>query len=297
MPLFLVHGFKWPRYDILVHVLNNGLEKATADWTMTFRTSDALLAHFCMTWPDIMDELPKLRFFEHYEPSASREESMDDFAFVVDRVQECPPTLGFTTLASIAAQTQSDGDVALGKLRDNLAKEADIDWWVVYNAGEKRDYVEGGYADDKSEEEQTIEESKAKQTRKGDVDNATQTSGGLLERDDWAFKGWESSKAVNQELGLDGWEVSEAEKPAQEQANYELGLSKTDTYQNNEKPTINEEKPSKAAKQDSEESATNERKSSKTAKQDKEAENKVLSPSSPFVLHPNTNTSSSLSAA
>lgn len=209
MPLYLVHGFKWPRYDILVHVLSNGLEAATPDWTMSNRTSDELLAYFCITWPNIMEELPDLRFFEQYEPSENTEvDSMDNFAFVADRVQECGLSVKFATLASIAAHSHTNGAGALGELRDHLAKEADIGWWVVYNADEKREYIAGGNAAGNNDEEQAVEgnggieaqhaDAERQKIKRSDPDKATQTSGGLLEDEEPPIKERKPSKPAKQ---------------------------------------------------------------------------------------------------
>lgn len=155
MPLHLVHGFKWPRYNIIAHVLDNGLEAASPDWTMSTRTSEALKANFRLLWPNIMDDLPSLSFLEQYDPTAKLNlDRTGDFAFVVDRAKQCGLTVDFDTLEEIGLQTKGQVPGALGALRDHLVIGSEIRWWVVYHGKEEKNNVAGANEDEIDEEEQ-----------------------------------------------------------------------------------------------------------------------------------------------
>lgn len=165
MPLYLVHGFKWPRHPIVMHVINNSLEAASPDWIMSPRTSDALLTHFRTRWPRLMAQLPDLRFMEQYDPATTQpSDHRSDFAFVADRVQECGLSVDATTLTRLAQDTEDAG--ALGALRDELAKDATVGWWVVFNGDVERedmgDEEEGGAGGGEEEEEEGKGEEKQK---------------------------------------------------------------------------------------------------------------------------------------
>ncbi|KAJ8071754.1 hypothetical protein OCU04_002070 [Sclerotinia nivalis] len=46
MPTYLVHGFRWHRTNIRIHIILNDLEDASPEWLMAPRTSNALLNSF-----------------------------------------------------------------------------------------------------------------------------------------------------------------------------------------------------------------------------------------------------------
>ncbi|MCJ1461760.1 hypothetical protein MMC07_000359 [Pseudocyphellaria aurata] len=151
MPLYLVHGFKWPRVPIVMHVISNGLEAASPGWIMSSRTSEVLVTDFRKRWPRLMAELPELHFVEQYDPVANvRAETQSDFAFVADQVKECGLSVDAAMLTRIAAPKKTEDSGALAGLRDVLAKEAEIGWWIVYNGDAEREDL--GSGDDEEEE-------------------------------------------------------------------------------------------------------------------------------------------------
>lgn len=157
MPLYLVHGFKWPRVPIVMHVLNNCLEAASPDWIMSPRTSEALVTSFRKRWPRLMAKLPDLRFMEQYDSAATQPSNhASDFAFVADQVKECGLSIDATTLTCIAAPKETEDAGALGALRDILSKDAVVGWWIVYNGDAEREDL--GSGDDEEEEEGEEEE-------------------------------------------------------------------------------------------------------------------------------------------
>ncbi|CAD6454297.1 dcf12247-3ea6-4177-b5af-82bbf45488cb [Sclerotinia trifoliorum] len=46
MPTYLVHGFRWHRSNIRIHIILNDIEDASPEWLMAPRTSNALLNSF-----------------------------------------------------------------------------------------------------------------------------------------------------------------------------------------------------------------------------------------------------------
>lgn len=163
MPLYLVHGFKWRRVPIVIHVITDGLETASPDWIMSSRTSDALATNFRKRWPRLMAELPDLRFVEQYDPAATiRLDHKSDFAFVADQVKECGLSVD---AATIAAPEEGEDSGALGALRDVLSKGAEIGWWIVYNGdAEREDLGNGDDEEDEDEDEGEGEHKEMKET-------------------------------------------------------------------------------------------------------------------------------------
>ena len=99
MPIYLLHGFRWPRGSftgIRVHVVMNNVEDASAEYVQTPNSQSSLLSSFREKWPEIMKDLEaslggrQLRFIEQYDPedlSGSNSYSQP-YAFIGDRVVE-----------------------------------------------------------------------------------------------------------------------------------------------------------------------------------------------------------------
>lgn len=155
MPLYLVHGFKWDRLPIVMHVINNSLDAASPDWIMSPRTSEALVTHFRKRWPRLMAKLPDLRFMEQFDSAATQpSDHQSDFAFVADQVKECGLSIDATTLTRIAAPKETEDAGALGALRDVLSKDAVVGWWIVYNGDAEREDLGSGHDEEEEEEEE-----------------------------------------------------------------------------------------------------------------------------------------------
>ena len=71
MPTYLVHGFRWPRNLVRIHIILKNLDDAAAEWLVAPRTTLALLKNFKELYPECMQYLGKLRFVEQYDPSDS----------------------------------------------------------------------------------------------------------------------------------------------------------------------------------------------------------------------------------
>lgn len=75
MPVYLVHGFRWPREGftgIRVHAIVNNLDDCSVDYIQNEHSRADLLDSFRKAYPDIMQELEgpgrKLEFIEQYNP-------------------------------------------------------------------------------------------------------------------------------------------------------------------------------------------------------------------------------------
>lgn len=99
MPIYIVHGFRWPRHGftgIRVHILLNNLEDACAEYIQTPDSQISILQSFRQKWPEIMAELDAslvgrpLSFVEQYDPEDETGDHSfsQPYAFVADRVVE-----------------------------------------------------------------------------------------------------------------------------------------------------------------------------------------------------------------
>jgi hypothetical protein len=75
MPVYLVHGFRWPREGltgIRVHAVVHNLDDCSVEYIQNENSRTELLASFRKTYPEIMHELEgpgrKLEFIEQYNP-------------------------------------------------------------------------------------------------------------------------------------------------------------------------------------------------------------------------------------
>ena len=138
MPVYLVHGFRWPRSAIRKHIILENLDDAAPEYIVSPKASAALLENFQGKFPDIMSSLPKLRFVEQYDPQDVSESALSQpYAFVADKVELCHLSLDVTDMMEKGV-TQSCWD-ALMDLKEQLAPEQKLGWWIVYNGDELRD--------------------------------------------------------------------------------------------------------------------------------------------------------------
>ncbi|KAF2730873.1 hypothetical protein EJ04DRAFT_28880 [Polyplosphaeria fusca] len=128
MPTWLVHGFRWPRSLIRIHVILQNLDDAAPEWLLAPATSAALLANFSVLYPDIMPSLPSLRFIEQYDPNdlVSKDQP---YAYVCDQVHEV--TLGVDVDDVRGKGVANEAWEALVELRDKIAPGEKVGWFVV----------------------------------------------------------------------------------------------------------------------------------------------------------------------
>ena len=132
MTIYLVHGFRWPRKKIRVHVILNNIDDAAPDYVMSSGTPDALTANFRHLFPETMNALPDLQFVEQYDPTNdAANATLQPYAFVVDKVEQGHLNINVETVMGQGVSAAKWD--ALADLRDQIAPGEKIGWWVVYN--------------------------------------------------------------------------------------------------------------------------------------------------------------------
>lgn len=137
MPVYLLHGFRWPRQSIRVHIILNNIDDASPEYIILPSTTAALLQNFDKLYPHLTHALPGLRFVEQYDPEdIGHTASSQPCAFVADRVDICELSLDVGEVIGRGVETEKWA--ALTDLRDLLAPGEKVGWWVVYNGDEER---------------------------------------------------------------------------------------------------------------------------------------------------------------
>lgn len=137
MPTFLLHGFRWPRPLIRIHIILQNLDDAAAEWLMAPRTTATMLKNFHQIYPESMQYLPNLRFIEQYDPAdLSASAASQPFAYIADVVEEV--RLGVDIDEVRGRGLNNDQWTALMELRDKLAPEEKVGWFIVVCGDEER---------------------------------------------------------------------------------------------------------------------------------------------------------------
>ncbi|KAM3414310.1 hypothetical protein BST61_g10961 [Cercospora zeina] len=139
MPVYLLHGFKWPRPLVRIHIILQNLDDAAAEWLVSPATTDSLLDNFRALYPDQMKYLPNLRFVEQFDPEDEVSTSngpSQPFAYVADVCVEVK--LGINIDEYRGKGVTGDQWQALMELRDKIAPEERPGWFVVVCADEER---------------------------------------------------------------------------------------------------------------------------------------------------------------
>ena len=138
MPSYMVHGFRWPRQTIRCHVIYNNIDDAAPEYIISPKTSAALLESFHELYPDTMSMIPEIHFVEQYNPSdTSQRATSQPHAFVADKVVETELSVNVPDIMR-QHNISKRGWNALMDLKDHLAPEENIDWWMVHNGDEMR---------------------------------------------------------------------------------------------------------------------------------------------------------------
>ncbi|RMJ23048.1 hypothetical protein PHISP_06081 [Aspergillus sp. HF37] len=169
MPVYMVHGFRWPRggfTGIRVYIVLHNLEEATAEYLQQPLTSRLVLDSLRRTNADVMAQLPDLQFIEQYDPddTTSNEAVSKSHAFVGAKVMALEEPGDGGSEGSLSWDTRQldregsglseSGTEALAQLRDRLAPGEKIAWWLVYNGDPAREYPQSE-GEDEEEEDQT----------------------------------------------------------------------------------------------------------------------------------------------
>ncbi|KJX92380.1 hypothetical protein TI39_contig5859g00007 [Zymoseptoria brevis] len=161
MPVYLLHGFRWPRPLIRIHIILQNLDDAAAEWLVAPGTTETMLENFHETFPDTMKHLPNLRFVEQYDPNDMSSLSQP-YAYVADIVEEVK--LGLDVDEVRGKEVSDEQTKALAAVRDKLAPEVPVGWYVVVCGDEERlatgneDEAEGEAVEDGQVEDQDVRE-------------------------------------------------------------------------------------------------------------------------------------------
>jgi hypothetical protein len=136
MPTYLLHGFRWSRPSIRIHIILQNLDDAAADWIVAPNTQRTLCHNFHKLFPDSMQHLPNLRFIEQYDPEDLTSGSEQPYAYVADVVQEIRLGIDVDDVRSHSIPTAQWS--ALVDLRDRLAADEKIGWYIVVCGDEER---------------------------------------------------------------------------------------------------------------------------------------------------------------
>jgi len=137
MPTYLLHGFRWPRPLIRIHIILQNLDDAAAEWLVAPDTSLTLLKNFHDLYPGPMAYLNRLRFVEQYDPEdTSASAASQPFAYVADVVHEVK--LGVAIDEVLGGGIKNEQWSAMMEVRDKLAPEEKLAWYVVVCGDEER---------------------------------------------------------------------------------------------------------------------------------------------------------------
>ncbi|KAK4545171.1 hypothetical protein LTR36_003722 [Oleoguttula mirabilis] len=137
MPAYLLHGFRWPRPLIRIHIILQNLDDAAAEWLVAPDTTRALLRNFNGLYPESMEHLGRLRFIEQYDPAdLSAGAASQPYAYVADRCEEVK--LGVAVKDVVNGGISNEQWAATMELRDRLAPEEEVGWYVVVCGDEER---------------------------------------------------------------------------------------------------------------------------------------------------------------
>ncbi|KAJ9648722.1 hypothetical protein H2199_000635 [Coniosporium tulheliwenetii] len=153
MPTYLLHGFRWPRPMIRIHIILQNLDDCAAEWLMAPLTHSTLLDNFRTLHPEFCSALPNLRFIEQYDPDDTTTKSQP-YAYVADVCEEVKLGVDVDEVQGKGVKNEQR-DAILG-LRDKVAPEAKVAWFVVVCGDVERwvppvegDAVDGGATVDK----------------------------------------------------------------------------------------------------------------------------------------------------
>ncbi|KAL1310795.1 hypothetical protein AAFC00_001038 [Neodothiora populina] len=155
MPTYVLHGFRWPRPLIRIHIILQNLDDAAAEWICSPTTTQALLSNFRELFPESMPYLPGLRLIEQYDPNDLSAASLSQpYAYVADVVEEVKLGVDLDDVRGRGVSNDQWG--ALMEIRDRLAPDEKVGWFVVVCGDEERwapptnELIRGGHPVDNS---------------------------------------------------------------------------------------------------------------------------------------------------
>jgi hypothetical protein len=137
MPVYFIHGFRWPRALIRIHIILHNLEDSAAEWLVAPGTTREMLDNFNRLYPDSMEHLQQLRFVEQYDPDDTTAGSgSQPYAYVADVVEEVK--LGVDVDEIRGKGVPNDQWASIMELRDQLAPDEKVAWYIVVCGDEER---------------------------------------------------------------------------------------------------------------------------------------------------------------
>ncbi|OOQ90369.1 AP-2 complex subunit sigma [Penicillium brasilianum] len=177
MPVYMLHGFRWPRAGftgIRVYIVLNNLEEAAAEYLQQPLTTELVRNSLKKTQADLMPRLPELQFIEQYDPQDESSNTVSqDYAYVGAKVVTIPdgagasPGLNIEDVVEQGSGLSPDATEALEALRDRLAPGEKIGWFMVYNGDPDRWFPPSEDEDDYEDEESYADEKLDGQTEPG----------------------------------------------------------------------------------------------------------------------------------
>lgn len=136
MPIYVLHGFQWPRKPIREFIIVNNVDDGASDYIMGPTTPDAFRATLTKLWPAIMARLPYIQFIEQHDPDYS---ATQPYAFVADVVVEANGSIDIDKTREVHGPSATAWE-AFYELRDKLyefakqfnpgMEEFQIRWYV-----------------------------------------------------------------------------------------------------------------------------------------------------------------------
>jgi hypothetical protein len=137
MPTYLIHGFRWPRQLIRIHIILQNLDDAAAEWLIAPATTETLIENLTELWPQTIANLPNLRFVEQFDPTdESPTACSQPYAYVADICEQVK--LGVEVDEVRGKGLGDEQWNALMELRDKLAPDEKVGWFVVVCGDEDR---------------------------------------------------------------------------------------------------------------------------------------------------------------
>ncbi len=135
MPTWLVHGFRWPRAQIRIHIILQNLDDAAPEWLMAPATTACMTKNFQEQFPEQVANIPDLRFIEQYDPEDLTTKDQP-YAYVCDIVHEVSLSADIEDVRG--SKTKDGQDTAITELRDKVAPGEKLGWFVVSNGDVER---------------------------------------------------------------------------------------------------------------------------------------------------------------
>ncbi|PGH09218.1 hypothetical protein AJ79_05747 [Helicocarpus griseus UAMH5409] len=183
--VYILYGFRWPRMErpiapgVRPYIIINNIDDASAEYLQYPHANAAMLETFQKRIDkDMLVHLPNLQLIEQYDPEdVSADAVTQPYAFVAASTSTMRARalggagLSFSPQEIMERETglTADGEEMLKKLRDELAPDAEIGWFVVYNGEPERGMGDGEDEREEDEDEDMGRSSEGKDVADGAV--------------------------------------------------------------------------------------------------------------------------------